>query len=161
MKEQEEAPQCADCLTHKAIRNYSNARFGSLARDASAELERFVATGMFGHQDRFRTWWDEYCHAVQERPHGTSEIAFATTVGPVVLAIVRAIGNSEAVLLTIGARGHFDENREVDQDVVAAPDLIQRNLEDAIETLAMFRDMSEFDRADEEGPYPSVEGRLV
>jgi hypothetical protein len=95
-----------------------------------------------------------YCHEVQEGPHGPLEHAFDATVGPIVQAIVESLADCEAVLLTIGARWHLDEDQATGGDVVATPDLIRRNLEDAILTLAMSRDMSEFDPSAEEGPWP-------
>ena len=154
MKAQEEAPYCLGCPTHKAIRSYSKTRFGALARDASIQLEQIEASGIFGDDYKHLTLWDEYCHEVQEGPHGPLEYAFAATVGPIVQAIVESIADSEAVLLTIGARWHLDEDQATDREVVATPDQIRRNLEDAIETLAMTRDMSEFDPLSEEGPWP-------
>jgi hypothetical protein len=154
VREQEEAPYCLDCPTHKAIRNYSKTRFGVLARDAAAQLERIEATRIFGDDYKHRTLWDEYCHDVQEGPHGPLEYAFDATVGPIVQAIVESIADSEAILLTIGARWHLNEDQEMDGDVIATPDLIRRTLEDAIQTLAISRDMSEFDPLAEEGPWP-------
>jgi hypothetical protein len=69
-------------------------------------------------------------------------------------AIVGSIAEPEAILLTIGARWHLDEDQEANVDGIAAPDLMRRNLEDAVQTLAMSRDMSEFDPLAEEGPWP-------
>jgi hypothetical protein len=154
VKEQEEATSCLGCPTHKAIRNYSKTRFGELARDASVQLEQIEATGIFGDDYKHRTLWDEYCHEIQKGPHGPLKFAFDTTVVPIVQAIVEAIDNSEAVLLSIGARWHLDEDQATDREVVATPDQIRRNLEDAIETLAIYRDMSEFDPLSEAGPWP-------
>jgi hypothetical protein len=154
VSEQEEAPHCLGCSTHKAIRNYSNTRFGALARDASVQLEQVEATGIFGDDYKHRTLWDEYCHEIREGPHGPLKFAFETTVVPIVQAIVEAIDNPEAILLTIGARWHLDEDQGTDREVVATPDQIRRNLEDAIEMLAMSRDMSEFEPLAEEGPWP-------
>jgi hypothetical protein len=95
-----------------------------------------------------------YCHEIQEGPHHPLKFAFDTTVVPIVQAIVEAIDNPEAILLTISARWHLGEDQEENGDVVANPDLIRRNLEDEIETLAISRDMSEFDPLAEEGPWP-------
>ena len=152
MSEQGEAPYCSGCPTHKAIRNYSTARFGVLARDASVQLGQMEATGIFGDDYKHRTLWDEYCHEIQQGPHSPLEYAFDATVGPILQATVESIAHSEAVLLTIGARWHLDEDHEADGDGLATPDLIRRNLEDAIKALAMSRDMSEFDPLAEEGP---------
>jgi hypothetical protein len=152
VKAQEEAPYCLACPTHKAIRNYSKTRFDALARDASAQLEQIEAAGIFGDDSKHRTLWDEYCHEIQEGPHGPLKCAFDTAVVPIVQAIVEAIDNPEAILLTIGARWHLDEDQGTDREVIATPDQIRRNLEDAIETLAMSRDMSQFDPLAEEGP---------
>jgi hypothetical protein len=154
VKEQEETPYCSACPTHKAIRNYSKTRFSALARDASIQLEQIEASGIFGDDYKHVTLWDEYCHEVQEGPHGPLEPAFDATVGPIVQAIVESIADCEAVLLTIGARWHLGEDQEADGDVVAKPDQIRRNLEGAIETLAISRDMSDFDPRSEEGPWP-------
>jgi hypothetical protein len=154
VREQEEAPYCLDCPTHKAVRNYSKARFATLARGAMVELEQIEATGIFGDDYKHRTVWDEYCHEIQAGPHGPLKFAFDTTVVPTVQAIVEAIDNPEAILLTIGARWHLDEDQGTDREFVATPDQIRRNLEDAIETLAMSRDMSEFEPLAEEGPWP-------
>lgn len=126
MRDREEAPYCLDCPTHKAIRNYSKTRFSALARDASAQLEQFEATGIFGDDYKHRTLWDEYCHEIQEGPHGPLKFAFDTTVVPIVQAIVEAIDNPEAILLTIGARWHLDEDQGTDREVVATPDQIRR-----------------------------------
>jgi hypothetical protein len=60
VKELEEAPYCLGCPTHRAVRNYSKARFGALARDASAQLEQIEATSIFGDDYKHRTLWDEY-----------------------------------------------------------------------------------------------------
>jgi len=154
VKELEEAPYCLGCPTHKAIRNYSKARFGVLARDASAQLEQIEATKIFGDDYKHRTLWDEYCHEIQEGPHGPIENAFGETVDPILQAVVESLVDSEAVLLTIGARWHLDEDQDRDVDVVAIPDLIRRNLEDALQTLAITRDMSEFDPLSDDGPWP-------
>jgi hypothetical protein len=155
VKAQEEAPYCLACPTHKAIRNYSKTRFAAFAREAAVQLEQIEATGIFGDGYRHRTLWDEYCHEIQEGQHDPLKFAFDTTVVPIVQAIVEAIDNPEAILLTIGARWHLDEDQGADREVVATPDQIRRNLEDAIETLAMSRDMSEFDPTlSEEGPWP-------
>ena len=59
MKEEEEAPYCLGCPTHKAIRNYSKTRFAAVARDASAQLEQFKVTGIFGDDYKHQTLWDE------------------------------------------------------------------------------------------------------
>ena len=152
MKAQEEAPNCLTCPTHKAIRNYSKTRFTALAREVAVQLEQIEATGIFGDDYRHRTLWDEYCHEIQEGPHGPLKFAFDTTVIPIVQALVEALDNSEAALLTIGARWHLDEDQGTDREVVATPDQLRRNLEDAIQTLAISRDMSEFDPSAEEGP---------
>lgn len=113
-----------------------------LAREASAQLEQLDATGIFGLKRGFRTRWDEYCHEIQEGPLGAPGLDCAKTVGPIVLAIVRAIDNSEATLFAIGARSHLNENEKADQDVVGVPDLIQRCLEEAIETLASCQNLT-------------------
>jgi hypothetical protein len=155
VKAQEGAPYCLACPTHKAIRNYSKASFAALAREAAGELQRIGAVGTFGDDHKHRTLWDEYCHEIQEGPHNNLlEAAFAAVVEPVAQAIVESLGESEAVLLTIGARWHLDEDQEANVDVIATPDQMRRNLEDAIQTLAMSRDMSEVDPVSEEGPWP-------
>jgi hypothetical protein len=155
VKAQEEAPYCLACPTHNAIRNYSKTRFAALAREAAAQLEQFGALGTFGDDHKHRTLWDEYCYKVQEGPHNNLlEAAFAAIVEPVAQAIVGFVTESEATLLTIGARWHLDEDQEANVVVVAVPDLMRRNLEDAIQTLAMSRDMSGFDPLAEEGPWP-------
>jgi hypothetical protein len=143
---------CWSCPTNKAIRIYSKTRFTALAREVAVQLGQIEATGIFGDDFKYRTLWDEYCHEIQEGPHGPLKFAFDTTVVPIVQGIVEAIDNPEAILLTIGARWHLDEDQGTDGEVVATPDQIRRNLEDAIETLAMSRDMSEFEPLAEEGP---------
>lgn len=146
MRELEEAPLCSACLTHRAVRDYSRGRIAVLAREAVVQFEQFDAPGTFGDDYKHRTLWDEYCHDLQEGPHNDLlEAAFAEVIDPVVQAIVGSIAEPEAILLTIGARWHLDEDHEVDGDVVSVPDLIRRNLQDAIKTLAILRDMSEFD----------------
>jgi hypothetical protein len=149
-----EAPDCSGCPNQKAIRNYSAARYSALAREAAVLLEQIEATRIFGDDYKHRTLWDEYCHEVQEGPHGLLEDAFAETVGPIIRGIVESVADSEAILLTIGARWHLDEAQEADGDIVATPDQIRRNLEDAIQTLAILRDMSEFDPLSKEAPWP-------
>lgn len=152
MREEEEAPYCLGCPTHKAVRSYSKARFGALAHDASVQLEKIEPTGIFGDDYNHRTLWDEYCHEFQEGPHGPLRYAFDATIAPIAQAIVESIADSEAVLLTIGARWHLDEDHEEHGDVVATPDQIRRNLQDAVQKLAMSRDLSELDPSSEEGP---------
>jgi hypothetical protein len=152
VKEQEEAPSCLGCPTHKAVRNYSRVRFTALAREVAVDLEQFEASGIFGDDYAHRTLWDEYCQEVQEGPHGPLRYTFDATIAPIVQAIVESIADSEAVLLTIGARWHLDEDHEEHGDVVATPDQIRRNLQDAVQKLAMSRDLSELDPSAEEGP---------
>ena len=147
-----DASDCWRCPTHKAIRHYSAQRYSELAHEVVVQLDQIGATSIFGDDYKHRTFWDELCHEMHEGPHSVLEWAFEVTLDPIIHAIVERIEDSEAVLLTIGARWHLDEDHEADGDGLATPDLIRHNLEDAIKALAMSRDMSEFDPLAEEGP---------
>jgi len=152
VKAQEEAPYRLGCPTHKVIRNYSKTRFGELAHAASTLLEQIQATNISGDDFQHRSLWDEFCRDVQNGERASGQIAFDASVHSILNSIVETIGNAEAVLLTIGARWHLGEEQDEAGDIVAVPDLIRRNLYDAIETLAILRDMSEFES--DKGPWP-------
>jgi hypothetical protein len=147
-----DSSDCWSCPTHKAIRQYSTKRYSDLAQEAVVQLEQIGATSIFGDDYKHRTFWDEFCHEMQEGPHSALEWAFEATLDPLIHAIVEGIENSEATLLTIGAMWDLGEDQEMGADIGRTPYLIQRNLEQAVKSLAMTRDMSEFDPLAEESP---------
>jgi hypothetical protein len=146
---------CWSCPTHKAIRHYSAQRYSSLAHEVVVQLEQIGATSIFGDDYKHRTFWDELCHEVHEGPHSALEWAFEATLDPFIHDIVERIENSEATLLTIGAMWGLQEDEEMGADIGRAPHLIRRNLEQAVKSLAMARDMSKFDPLAEESPWPT------
>jgi hypothetical protein len=152
-----DASDCWSCPTHKAIRHYSTQRCSQLAHEVVVQLEQLDATSIFGDDYKHRTFWDEFCHEMQEGPHSALESAFEDTIDLILHAIVERIESSEATLLTIGAMWNLEEDQELGADIGSAPYLIRRNLEQAVKTLAMARHMSEFDPLAEESLWPDIE----
>jgi hypothetical protein len=154
VKEQEAVQGCFGCSTHKAVRNYSQIRFAALAREAAGQLEQMEATGLYGGYFKHRTLWDEYCHEVQTREDGSREIPCRASFGSAMFAVIETISGSEAELLNIGAKWHVDEGQNDSANMVGIIDPVLCNLQDALETLAIRRDMTEFDAPAEGRPWP-------
>jgi hypothetical protein len=122
---------------------FSEERYAALVRKVMFQLQRAVATGIYGDNYEYNSLWDEFCHEMQNGPHEWPEGAWKATIDPFIQVVVDAVPRHEAVLLTIGAIWNLDEDIEVDADA-PFPAVICRNLEQEVVKAARARDISRF-----------------
>ena len=131
-----------DSTIFDLVLTYAERRYVALARRVIARLQRIEATGVYGDDFGHKTLWDEYCHEVQEGPYELLQLAWLSTVDPLLDAVVAEVPAEEAALLTIAA-DHYDFPRDASQ-FAPGPDLIREHLRGEIRQLAEDRDISRF-----------------
>jgi hypothetical protein len=94
--------------THKAVREYSRRELAPLSRKVIHYLQRVEASGFFGNDYGYKTLWDEYCHRIQEEPHGQLERAWDYEISRTIDAVIEIIPRHVAVLLTVFAAWELD-----------------------------------------------------
>ena len=90
--------------THKAVQKYGKVEFEGLVRRAIYRLQRFPASGIYGNGLGYKTLWDEWCHEVQEGPHGLLESAWNHTLLPILEDVIGRVPQHARVLLAEYAR---------------------------------------------------------
>jgi hypothetical protein len=132
---------------HSAIIAWAKPQFDNLAKQTIENLKKQPAVGMFEAEYRFRNYWDEYSHEVQNGPFMEE---WHETVEAFCHGVVEAIDRPSLTLLSIAAI----EDQGEDEDTVNAdgiwPDLVVRVVQEALNQAASERDLDHFSRDFEE-----------
>jgi len=135
------APDLADRALDAAI-TFALKEWPRLARKVAYRMQRISASGIFADDHRHRTLWDEYCHEVQNGPHGLLEDAWETAVDGLVAEVVDNLPSHIATVLTINA----DPEYEPAGDIGAIwRDGLLRALSASVAELAGARSLHRFD----------------
>jgi hypothetical protein len=139
-----ELKDCRACSTHKAVLQFAEKAYEGLARKVVYGLQQIDSTGIYGGDYRYKTLWDEYCHEVQNGPHGLLEVAWEHTFYSILDSIAETIPPHEGALLTISAAWELDKDDIEMTSVCVASDLIRENLKRVVDRIAGRREMWRF-----------------
>jgi hypothetical protein len=135
---------CFFCPAGEATRTFARQRYAALARKLVRGLQRIGASRIYGRRRRHKTLWDEYCHEVQQGPSDDEIVwGWEVTLAPFLKEAIQGIPADEVALLTIGAAWFLDRDEDFGRG--RSDDLIQENLERALQQVAGARNMSRFD----------------
>jgi hypothetical protein len=91
---------------------FARGEWPRLARKVVYRMQRIPASGSFSEDYRHRTLWDEYCHEVQNGPHGIMEEAWEVAVDGILAGVVDGLPPHSAAVLTIDAEAEFANGDE-------------------------------------------------